>query len=144
MVLTRGRWELALVWNWPVWAWTYGRWRFPVGADDRAWFARVRLGWLKVEATRWRAPRKNTGPVRDDGGGNVWSRARGLRASAGQESRHTAGAGRIAGPWSFLGLGRPLGVGWLGRGRDDEAVELAQQALPKGLGVGVEDHGGSL
>ena len=45
--------SLCLVWNYPVWAWSYQRWRYAREEDNRRWFCRIRLGWLKVEVSGW-------------------------------------------------------------------------------------------
>lgn len=42
-----------IIWNHPVWALTYGRWRYTPEDDERRWFARLRLGPWKIEAVAW-------------------------------------------------------------------------------------------
>lgn len=52
MILTRGCNQLRLIWNHPTWALSYGRWTYRPEDDERLWFARVRVGPLKIEAVR--------------------------------------------------------------------------------------------
>lgn len=43
------------MWNWPTLSLlSYQRWRYRSGQDGRAWYARARVGPVKVEATKWR------------------------------------------------------------------------------------------
>lgn len=49
-----GPYTVAVVWNWPVMALTYGRWVYAPGDDDRAWFARARVGPVKIEVSKSR------------------------------------------------------------------------------------------
>lgn len=52
MIATRGRNEFRIIDNRPVWALSWGLWRFPRGTDDRRWFWRARVGPWKLEAVR--------------------------------------------------------------------------------------------
>ena len=46
--------SVCLIWNFPVFAFSFGFWRYAPEDDPRAWFCRIRLGWFKIEATRRR------------------------------------------------------------------------------------------
>lgn len=55
LYFARGRYAAAVMWNWPTLSLlSYQRWRYRSGQDGRAWYARARVGPVKVEATKWR------------------------------------------------------------------------------------------
>jgi hypothetical protein len=52
VIITRGRSHFAIIDNRPVWALSWGLWRFAPDEDHRRWFWWARLGPLKFEAVR--------------------------------------------------------------------------------------------
>lgn len=52
MILSRGRNQLRIIWNHPTWSLCWLLIRFRPEDDGRLWFARVRVGPLKIEAVR--------------------------------------------------------------------------------------------
>ena len=62
MILTLGRTEFHIIDNRPVWALSWGLWRFARDQDDRLWFWRARVGPLKLEAVRCCHGREADGP----------------------------------------------------------------------------------
>lgn len=55
LVVLTAHTETRIVWNWPVFAFWRGCWRYGPGEheDGRRSFSRTRVGWLKVEVVRW-------------------------------------------------------------------------------------------
>ncbi len=53
MIVSGDAWELRLIWNYPVFAFSRGCWRYTPDIDPRRSFSRTRIGWVKYEMTRW-------------------------------------------------------------------------------------------
>lgn len=52
MTKTLGPYRIDLIWNHPVWALTYGRWKYTPDMDERQWFMRSRIGPFMVQVTK--------------------------------------------------------------------------------------------
>lgn len=54
MIRHWGKYEVRLIWNWPVFTFTYLRAVFRPEDDPRAWYLRWRVGPYKIEVIKTR------------------------------------------------------------------------------------------